>query len=305
VTVLELDSPLLFNFSPGESPGYRDPRFKSFCEGCNAIRPAYTRMTVGSLRSFLVVAAWDVGEGLSYEEVANKGDQSYTQALHHIELLSTGSIGHGGPELLIRRELEGRVFLSSKGADLFRLFASSWRDHPEFKPSADDVKKCILPALGKIVQELHGISLGTFCVFLYVGLMQKEFGLHGIPVKTLTEVSGLTNMPRHFAILGDGLKRRADSSRETSPRLKPPPIHRPGLNVLRLVTRLQDCRIKLPEVTPKGHGILTSMAAFVCGEPVEVAKRVKPRVLLTLESFDAIATLDDSAFEELSATNIY
>ncbi len=260
-------------------------------------------MTVGVLRTLLVVAAWDTGDGLSYDYVANKGDQEYIQALHHIELLSTGRRGHVGPELLVRQEVKDsrakRVTLSAKGRDLARHFAYSDRDHPDFAHIAHQLKHGPLAALRDITQRLPGVSLGSLTVFLQVGMVQKEFGFDGTPVKRFTETLDISNMPRHLGLLGDGLKKRVPAKRESSSRVRTAPEILPGYEVIKLVTSLDDGRIKLPEVTPKGHAILTALASALFDEQAEIAKRVKPEILKTIKSPEDIDDLDDSAFEDL------
>lgn len=297
------DTAFFFFFSPGESPAYRDPRFQNFCKACNTIRHAHPSMTVGALRTLLTVAAWDPGGGLSYEDVARAADQEYIQALHHIELLSTGRRGHVGPELLIRREVEDSrsklVTLSATGRTLARLFAYSDRDHPEFEHIAKEIKKGPLLALGEIHQRLPGISLGTLTVLLQVGIMQEEFGIYGVPAKRIAETLGISNMPRHLALLGDGVKKRGEPQFETARRAKTAPEKRLGYRVIQFVTSVDDARVKLPEMTPKGHTVLTEVARALCGGNVEIARRIKPEVLEALESPDDMDDLDESAFEDL------
>lgn len=254
-------------------------------------------MTAGALRTLMVIAVCDNGEGLSYEDVAHETDQDYIQALHHIELLSTGRRNQNGPELLIRSRTENsrvkRVMLSEKGANALRVFALSARRHPDFARVSEELGQGPLQAIDEVVKYLPGISLGTLTVFLNVGLMQREFGFDGLPANKLAKKLHISNLPRHLAILGAGLKKRDGQKKREKPE------KRTGYDVIRLVVSEDDGRVKLPEVTGKGHEVLTAIASAVMGENAHSPKRAKATALTALESPDDIDNLDDVDFETL------
>ena len=259
---------VFFFFSQGESADYEEPHFRDFCEACANVRRAYPSMTAAACRTLLSVACGDQGAGLTYESVARMNDLEYIQALHHIELLSSGRRGKAGLDLLIR--IKGDVGntrlvkLSEKGEALVRLFAPQSEASGSFETVIAYVAKGPLQAFRVVVENLPGITLGTLSVFLHVGLKQRDFGVLGVPAKVIAKQLGVPNFPRHIAALGPGL----DGGR--------------GYGVINLVENSDDRRIKLPEVTPEGHRILHTLASAVLGREIDRPRKRKDIVFKRL-----------------------
>lgn len=222
-------------------------------------------MTAAALRTLLSVASYDRGSGLSYEAVARVNDIEYIQALHHIELLSSGRRGKTGAELLVRIQGEignaRRVRLSEKGEAIMRLFA------PELAPEAgiEDVVSVVsrgpLSAFNVVARELPGITLGTLTVLLHIGLRQREFGFWGVPAKTIADSLGISNFSRHLAALG------------------PRPGEEREYNVISMVPNQNDKRVMLPELNANGHRILSTIVAAVLMREFEQPRRLDPDAL--------------------------
>ena len=251
-------------------------------------------MTVGALRTLLVIAAFDKVEGLTYEEVARETGLKYIQALHHIELLSTGRSKQGGLGLVSRRDAaKGRITysaLSDLGKETVKLFAWVERDASHFEPVAVEIHTGVLPAITKALEFLPGISLGALATFLQVGLMQREIAFYGVSAKEIKERLNIANVSRHLSILGNGLKKRDAKERGEK---------RPGYEVIEMIVSMEDSRVKLPELTDKGHKILFEIAKAVIGKEPTHPKRPKPELLENMESPDEIDDLDDFGFDDL------
>ena len=251
-------------------------------------------MTVGALRTLLVIAAFDKGKGLTFDEVAHETGLKYVQAFQHIELLSTGRPKQPGLGLVSRHDaMEGRLTLSALselGKETLRLFARSASDALSFEPVAEEIQISVLPAISKVVEILPGISLGTLVTFLQVGLMQNEIGIEGVGAKEIKEKMNIANVSRHLAILSDGLKKRHAKERGEK---------RPGYEVIEMIVSKEDSRVKLPELTRKGHEVFFEIAKAAAGRELTPPKRPKPELLEKLDSPDEIIDLDDSDFDDL------
>ena len=251
-------------------------------------------MTVGALRTLLVIAAFDKGKGLTFDEVAHETGLKYVQAFQHIELLSTGRPKQPGLGLVSRHDaMEGRLTLSALselGKETLRLFARSASDALSFEPVSEEIQISVLPAISKVVELLPGISLGTLATFLQVGLMQNEIGIEGVGAKEIKEKMNIANVSRHLAILSDGLKKRHAKERGEK---------RPGYEVIEMIVSKEDSRVKLPELTRKGHEVLFEIAKAAAGRELTPPKRPKPELLEKMDSPDEIIDLDDSDFDDL------
>ena len=251
-------------------------------------------MTVGALRTLLVIAAFDIGEGLTYDEVAHETGLKYIQALKHIELLSTGRLKQPGLGLVSRRyAVEGRLThsaLTELGKETLRLFARSASDALSFEPVVEEIQTSVLPAITKVVELLPGISLGTLATFLQVGLMQNEIGIEGVGAKEIKEKMNIAIVSRHLSILSDGLKKRDAKVRGEK---------RPGYEVIEMIVSKEDSRVKLPKLTRKGHEVFFEIAKAAAGREITPPKRPKPELLEKMDSPDEIIDLDDSDFDDL------
>lgn len=253
---------VFFFFFPAESPEYKDPLFRHFCEACAAARRAYPHVTVSACRTLLSVACGDEGEGLTYERVAQLAGLDYMQAAHHIELLSSGRRDKEGLQLLSRAKVGGGkvrcVRLTPKGEEFVRLFAPSQGAHPDFSRVTAELAKGPLPALRVAAEMLPKITLGSFTVLLHIGLKQREFGFDGLAAKVVADELGVSNLPRHVATLGRG-KRGQE-----------------GYGLIDLIESPKDGRIKLPELTDEGHRVMHAVACAVLGREIDPPRKVKP-----------------------------
>lgn len=271
-----------FFFSPGQSTGYQDPLFLHFCNACAKVRKQYPNLTGSACRTLLSIVVESDQRELSYRDVAEVAGLEYIQAVHQIEMLSTGRNNKDGLGLLVRQEAKMSKFravtLSQRGEDFARTFAPRLEDGISSRDIATQIEYGPLPGFRVAVDNLPGIALGTLTVLLNIALKQKAFGIHGIPAKTIAEELELSNFPRHLAILGNGLG------------------DRPGYGLINLIESAKDKRIKLPELSEEGHRVLTAIASEVVGSPVEKPRKVKPEVLDSLDSPDDMPSVSEDDY---------
>lgn len=280
---MEAGAIFFFFFLPAASPHYEDPRFAAFCAACASTRASYPFMTVGLLRTVLTIAASGKPH-LTYAEAADLTGMDYDSALYQIGQLSEGRGRQPGLGLVSMNALDvlGKrtLSLSGKAEGLIKAFLSPDDRNGVFAHGLWPVVGPVR-ALSLVSEKLSAMSLGTLTVFLEVARLQEKFAFNGLAARSLIEPLQINNLPRHLAILADGLNGR------------------PGHGLIKLVPHRSDGRKKLPELTAAGHELLSEMVAKLLNEHVFVPRLPKPDILKGLDSPDNIADLDDDAFTDV------
>ena len=254
----------------------------AFCAGCAAARLSCPSMTVGMLRTVLVVAHSDQ-PSLTYAQLAALTGLPYDAIIYQVAQLSSGRGGQPGLGLLRFDEPssrgKGQVALSEAGEALARGFLIS-----PFQSGPSHLNELIAAASNATsvaAEALASHSLGTFCVLLQIALLQREFAFEGLAARAIGSKLSINNLPRHIAILADGLHGR------------------PGLGLVRQVTHSGNARKKLPELTDAGHHLVSAIAAAAVCETRPVLKRPKAERILPLSAPADVWELTDEDFDDL------
>jgi len=238
---------------------------------------------VDLLRTVLWVAA-SGRPNVTYSDAAVSAGLHYNSAVYQIGQLGEGRGGQPGLGLVSLNPLDtfGRrsLLLAGKGAELIQSFLSAADSGKLFEPGCYPVHGPIR-ALSLAAEKLPALSLGTLTVLLEVARLQQKFAYEGLAARSMNATLNISNLPRHLAILSDGSKGRS------------------GHGLIKLLPHGSDARKKLPELTDKGHELLSQMAAGVVSEKVVAPKRPKPEVLIRLDSPRNIVDLDEDAFIEI------
>lgn len=246
------------------------------------VRKEYPNLTLSACRTIMSVVVEADESGLSYHDVAELAGIDYIQAAHQIEMLSSGRNENGGLGLLIRQQgisvKQRAVLLSPKGERFARTFAPVLKAEVSKGEIARQIGCGPLPAFKIATELLPGMALGTFTVLLSIALKQRAFGIGGSSAKTIADELEVSNLPRHLAILGDGLGDRS------------------GFGLINMIENAKDRRIKLPELSAKGHRLVTEIASNVVGHAIETPRKVKPEVLYALESPDDMSAVSDEDY---------
>lgn len=240
-------------------------------------------MTVDQLRTVLLVAS-SGKPNLTYSEAAVSAGLDYNSAVYLIAQLGEGRGRQPGLGLVVLNPLDaiGRrtLSLSRAGAELARRFLRPADRAKLFEDARFPVDGPIF-ALRLASEKLQALSLGTLTVFLEVARLQPMFAYEGLAARSMIATLKINNLPRHLAILAEGLGGR------------------PGHRLIKLLPHGSDGRKKIPEMTWLGHELLSQMAAGVVSEKVVVPKYPKPEFLVKLTSPQNIVDLDDDAFVEI------
>ncbi|SFY45781.1 hypothetical protein SAMN04244548_05357 [Paracoccus pantotrophus] len=257
---------------------------------CAQLRRADPTGTVSTLRTVLAVAAAGGQEWHAYETVHGQCDADYGLVAHQLQQLAKAH--SDAPALVEIRSANDRryreVRLSSFGLLQFQAFLPSSAHLTEPFGSRDQailtghIRDRILPVIHLILEDAPTISLGALTALLHVCLYQDRFAYAGEPTKILTEELGLNNLPRHLAALGDGWQKKT-----------------PGFGLIKLRPHPHDRRVKLPELTHRGHDLISRIAAHLLGEQRIVPRRPKAECLAELESPSQVEALPPEDFEPI------
>lgn len=210
---------------------------------------------------------------MGFREVAEAAEIEYGQATHQIAQLADGKGSDPGLKLLVRQKEEGRrssfVEPSRTGKAIACRFAMPSERDRALTLDADEraellvehLKQSILPALREITTRTHGLSLGSFCVLLYVTLKQSEIGFEGQPLREISSSIGISNVPRHISFLSDGTPKRK------------------GLGLIELAQNPEDRRLTLPKPSEAGIELMTAISSRLLHRPVAELRRPKPEAI--------------------------
>ncbi len=282
-------SAFFFFFLPTQSPDWESPEFTNFCQACFAVRRFKPTLTIGQMRTALTVAAST--RPMGFREVAEVAEIEYGQATHQIAQLADGKGSDPGLNLLVRQREEGRrssfVVSSRTGkAIACRYVLSAERDRAVTLDAderaellAEHLKQSILPALHEITTRSQRLSLGSFCVLLYVTLKQFEIGFEGQPLREISSSIGISNVPRHISFLSDGTPKRK------------------GLGLIDLAQNPEDRRLTLPKPSEAGIELMAAISSRLLHRPAAELRRPKPEAIEALESPDDVVKLKKGDYD--------
>ena len=227
-----------------------------------------------------VAAAGD--QELPYDGIASLTGLDYNAAIYQVAQLADGRGGQPGLRLLalspLDRSRKRGVSLAEDGWNLARIFVSD-EEQQDGAGIADAIRQGPLQAVQIASEEMPGISLGTLTVLLFVAQLQRSFGFDGLAARTLEGKLGISNLPRHLSALAEG----SDG--------------KPGYGVLSLLPHATDKRVKLPELTERGHQLVSRIAAAVIGENLVAPLRPRPEKLDALDDPGEIQWLGPEDYE--------
>lgn len=271
-----------------ESPDFETPEFVNFCEACFAIRRFKPSMTVSQLQTILTVAA--SSEPLRFLDVATAANLDYELAAHQIAHLAEGRRGGAGLKLLERLhgpDSRTKVVIASRSGKAVacrfalkqhREAALGLSEDERTQRLGDHLQQSVLPGVQTIAKLAPGLSLGTVCVLLYIGLNQKRFGYEGKTFQRITKSLGISNVARHLTILGEG-NDKLD-----------------GMGLIEFFQRSDDKRKKFPRPSRTGMGLLVNLASALLREPAAMIKQPRAEAVEALASPEDVETLSDEDY---------
>ncbi len=231
----------------------------------------------------LTVAAAD--GPLPYQDLADMTGQDYTPLAHQIAALADGRDRHTGLGLLERqpgRHARARlVTCTPEGRNFAQRFVI-----PRKMPAPDGAEASLrldrsLSALDAVLERNPKLSLGTFCVYLFIATHPEDFAYEGLPTRIIAEALTLSNLPKHLKILETGIKGA-------------PPSQLIGFHI-----NEYDQRIRLPFLTKAGVALQCALVAALTGKTVEAPRLPHATALDHLESPEDIAQLTDEDFDDI------
>lgn len=280
-----------FFFQAAHSPDYESPEFIAFCEACFAVRRFKPTLTLSALRTVLAIAS--EAELPTFEQVSARLGQDYSPTMHQIGQLAEGRGTRDGLKLLKRIKQPGtrikKVALSRTGrAVAHRMLLQAERDALFALPQevraerlAEMIGARVLPALDHVVRQFPTMTLGTFCVLLYVVRHQADFAYEGRPAKEITDALGISNLVKHLSNLGLGREGQ------------------PGFGLLDPVAHGHDGRITLPALSVTGTALISGICGFLLARAPVVPKRIRAEKLVELEKPSDVAEADDDWYEPI------
>ena len=144
----------------------------------------------------------------------------------------------------------------------------------------------MLPALAIALQHLPGITLGTFAVLLKIAEDREKFAFGGQRVSEIARSLGISNLPRHLAVLGHAEADPADQGADQR-------------RLVVLASNPQDARARCPRLTFAGIELLANIAAALCGGAPSEVRVPKDASLEAAGSPDEVSDFDASDYDVL------
>lgn len=138
-----------------------------------------------------------------------------------------------------------------------------------------------MPAVEAVLSRNPDLTLGSACAFLYIAEHPEAFAYDSQPVKLITETLGLDNLPKHLAVLEQGM----DGDHQS--------------RLIYFQVNDYDRRVRLPYLTNAGLAIKCDLVEALSGEPVERPRMPQPEALDKLDTPADIHLLDDSDFDDI------
>lgn len=276
-------SAFFFFFTFPMSPSFGSEEFQRFCAACYAARRARPTLSVNALRTVLTVA--QAGSAISYQELAKQLGHDAGATAHQVAALADGRSGRSGLELLERlpgdRASSRRVVCSADGAVLAGQFLFP-TDEPLASPAAvARIRPRILPALETVLRRNPDLTLGSLCAFLYIAEHPEAFAYDGQPIKLITEAIGLHNLPKHLAVLEQGV----DGDHQS--------------RLIGFQVNDYDRRVRLPYLTGAGLALQCELIEVLTGQPIEPPRLPLPEALDGLNSPADVHLLGDDDFDDI------
>lgn len=265
------------------SPSFGSEEFRHFCAACYATRRARPSLSVNALRTVLTVA--QAGSAISYQELARQLGHDAGATAHQVAALADGRSGRPGLGLLER--LPGdpgssrMAACSADGIAIAQQFIVPADESLTSQTSASRLGTRILPALEAVLRRNPDLTLGSLCAFLYIAEHPEAFAYDGQPIKVVTEAIGLHNLPKHLAVLEQGID-GDDQSR-----------------LIDFQVNDYDRRVRLPYLTTAGLALKCDLVEALTGETVEPPRLPQPEALDQLDTPADIHLLDDSDFDDI------
>lgn len=203
---------------------------------------------------------------MAYGELSETTGQTHRTTQIQAALLSDGRGKQPGMHLLVRVQGDDRrlklLITSPAGDAVARRFLAD-REVADFKNAHKrELSETVLPAIAHVLSIAPEIKLGTFCVLLYIVEHNPKFALDGLPSVTITNDLGISNLPRHIAVLSSGGKTGKD------------------LGLVEMISdRGPDKRVVVPSLTGKGLQLMANVAAALQQKRPDPVKTPKPERL--------------------------
>lgn len=222
---------------------------------------------------------------LTYQEVADLVGQPYVPLAHQIAALSDGRDKAPGLGLLSRqqgRHARARVVTCSDvGLSNIRPFIVQKGQSADGEIGEADALSRTLTALNAVLEHNPRLTLGSFCVYLFIATHQEEFGYVGEPVKIISRELELSNLPKHLKIL------EISAAKSTSSGL------------IGFQKNEYDQRIQLPFLTPAGVALQCALVTALTGKEAVTPKVPRAEALDGLDSPADVPTLAPDDFENI------
>ena len=249
-------------------------------------------MTLGQLETVLTVASLD--NSLSLVELSEIMKLDYGAGAQHVAQIAEGKNKAKGQRLL--RQIPGPtkrtklVSISRTGKAVACRFAPSEEREIVGKLPAGErnaqlsehLKKTTLPAVRTMTSFSPVMSLGSFCVLLYITTHQNKIAFEGPRVSDISEELGISNVPRHLTILGAGnLKRK-------------------GFGLVEFEQNSKVLRVTLPRPSQKCLDLMMPLASALLQRPAKQLRQPKAEAAQALPTPEDIKTLLDEDFNYFS-----
>ena len=283
----------IFFFSPAFSPDFEGPEFKAFCEACYKVRARVPTLTLSALRNLLLVAA--AGKPMTIGDLAEQAGQAYAPTALMVGQLSEGRGSRQGLGLLGRIPGADRrqvlVLCRPEGLEIAAIFAPGpesavRRAAVATRTDREYLAERVLPALAIALQHLPGITLGTFCVLLKIAEDREKFAFGGQRTSEIARSLGISNLPRHLAVLSHAGADRSDQSADQR-------------RLVVLAGNPQDARAHIPKLTFAGIELLANVAAALCGGAPREVRVPKDASLEAARSPDEVSDFEASDYDVL------
>lgn len=254
----------------------------NFCKACYAVRKMKPTLSLRGLQTVLTVAT--SLDALTYNSVSDATNQSYSSTSIQLALLSDGRGKQAGMELIRRVPGEDRrqkkVLVTQSGAVIANLFLQNPEDYIASPEDMAHLRQTVLPALRQVLSIAPDITIGTFCVLLYIVQHNVRFGLEGSPSVTISNDLHISNLPRHLANLSTGT-----GSRE-------------GLGLIEMISdQGLDKRVVVPAPSDKGLKLVANVAATLQRKQPSPIKTPKPERLAHDALISDMDRLEDDDFD--------
>ncbi len=239
-------------------------------------------LSLRGLQTVLTVAS--AREALTYNSVRDATRQTYSSTSIQLALLSDGRGKQPGMGLIRRVAGEDRrqkkVLITQSGAEIANIFLQKPEDATASVADLAEFRETILPALRQVLTVAPDITLGTFCVLLYLVQHNERFGLKGSASVTISNDLHISNLPRHLANLSTG-----SGSRE-------------GLGLIEMIADQEnDRRVVVPAPSQKGLNLVANVAATLQRKKPAPVKTPKPERLAQDATMEDVAGFGDDDFD--------